>query len=247
MKPFVFTEKKGILIIDVRKTLYLFEKACNFVTDRVGRNEKVLFVGTKRQAQDIIKENAERVEMPYVNYRWLGGTLTNFATISMSIEKLKNLEEMKNEGSFSVLSKKEETKLLRDMEKMKRNLYGLRNLDTLPGILFVVDPKKEKTAVSEARKLGIPVIAVIDTNCDPEGIDFPIPANDDAVKSIKIFVEGIADACWAGIKLRHERQSMEAMSVYSSRVESPKEVVILPDTNETEPETKEPDNENGGG
>ena len=193
MKPYIFGKRNGIYIVDLQKTEQLFKEASDFVRwlGRTGR--RILFVGTKRQAQDVIGEEAARCGQYYVTHRWLGGTLTNFVTIRSSIERLEDAERRLDDPE-SPLTKKERVRLEREREKMKRNLEGIRKLEGVPDALFVIDPKKEDIAVSEANKLGIPVVAVVDTNCDPEQVDYVIPGNDDAIRSIRLFASRIADA-----------------------------------------------------
>lgn len=198
MKKYIFGERNGIYIIDLQKTLRKFKDSYQFIRSVVAEGETVLFVGTKKQAQDAILEESQRCEMFYVRHRWLGGMLTNFATIRKSIDRMKKLEEMKAKGVFESLPKKEVLKLEKQWEKMKKVLDGIRDMDKLPGAVFVVDPKREKIAVSEANKLEIPVIAIVDTNCDPEGIDYVIPGNDDAIRSIKLITSKIAEAVIEG-------------------------------------------------
>ncbi|MFQ5960720.1 MAG: 30S ribosomal protein S2 [Candidatus Methylomirabilales bacterium] len=193
MKRYLFGERNGIYIIDLQKTMEMFEEACQFLKDVSERGESVLFVGTKRQAADTVKEEAERSGMFYVNHRWLGGTLTNFQTIRKSINRLKQLERMQSDGSFEGMSKKEALGLTREIEKLNRALAGIKDMDRLPAAVVVVDTKRERIAVREARRLGIPVVALVDTNCDPDEIDFPIPGNDDAIRAIKLIVSRLAD------------------------------------------------------
>jgi len=199
MKPYIFMERNGIHIIDLKKTLELLQKSFDEVKKIVQRGEKILFVGTKKQARDIIRAEAERCGMFYVTNRWLGGTLTNFSTIKKSIKHLKNLEKMSMDGTYEKLTKKEVLRLERRREKMEEVLGGFKEMNVLPGALYVVDPKKEAIAVSEANKLGIPVFAMIDTNCDPDPIDFLIPANDDAFKSIGLITHAFVDAILEGL------------------------------------------------
>jgi len=208
MKPFIFGARNGIYIIDLQKTVQLFKVAYNFVTDTVGLGHSVLFVGTKKQAAEAIAEESARCGMYYVNNRWLGGTLTNFETIRRSIERLKKLERMKADGSLNLFPKKEVQGLERQMFKLEKNLGGIKEMDRLPGAMFVIDPRREKIAVSEARKLGIPVVAVVDTNCDPDEVDYIIPGNDDAIRAIRLMTSRIADACVDG-KNRYDGAASE--------------------------------------
>lgn len=194
MAQYIFTERNGIYIIDLQKTVKKIEEAYSFVRDAVAEGKTVLFVGTKKQAQDTIKEEAERCGMYYVNQRWLGGMLTNYKTINKRIARLEELERMREDGSFEVLPKKEVQQLEKEMVKLNRYLGGIRNMKKLPGVLFVVDPRKEKIAVAEARKLGIPIVAIVDTNCDPDEVDYVIPGNDDAIRAVKLLTATIANA-----------------------------------------------------
>jgi small subunit ribosomal protein S2 len=197
MKPYIFGKRNGIYIIDLQKTLKLFNQVAEFVQQLAAEGKRILFVGTKRQAQEAIAEEATRCGEFSVTNRWLGGTLTNFVTLRTSIQRLKEIESRLNDEN-SPLTKKEKLRLEREREKMSKNLEGIRDMGELPDALFVVDPKKEYIAVSEANKLGIPVIAIVDTNCDPELIDFPIPGNDDAIRAIRLFASRLADAYLAG-------------------------------------------------
>ncbi|MFN3568549.1 MAG: 30S ribosomal protein S2, partial [Caldimicrobium sp.] len=192
MKPFIFGERNGIHIIDLQQTLKYFELAYEFVVNVTSQGGTVLFVGTKKQAQDAIKEEAERCGMPYVNFRWLGGTLTNFRTIRQSVEKLKRIEAWFEDGTIERFLKKERLKLARLKEKLERNLAGIKNMESLPQALYIVDPVHEDISVKEARKLGIPIVAIVDTNCDPDLIDYIIPGNDDAIRAVKLITSKIA-------------------------------------------------------
>ncbi len=203
MKPFIFGARNGIYIIDLQQTVTLARSAFRFIADTVARGQSVLFVGTKKQAQDVVAEEALRAGQFSVTQRWLGGTLTNFKTIKTGIDRLKMLEKMSTDGTFERLPKKEVSGLTREMEKMQKNLGGIKEMSRLPGALFVIDPKKETIAISEATRLGIPIVGIVDTNCDPEGIEFVIPGNDDAIRSIRLFTGKIADACIEG-KQRYE-------------------------------------------
>jgi small subunit ribosomal protein S2 len=198
MKKFVFGERNGIHIIDLQKTSKMLDIAYNFIKEVSSRGEPVLFVGTKKQAQDVIAEESQRAGSYFVNQRWLGGVLTNFKTIRLSIEKLKKIERMKEDGTYNLLPKKEVAKLEIERMRLEKNLSGVKEMLTLPGSVFIVDPKKERIAVAEARKLSIPVVAVVDTNCDPDEIDYAIPANDDAIRAIKLVTSKIADAVLEG-------------------------------------------------
>jgi len=194
MKPFIFTSRNGIYIIDLQKTVNSLEKACQKVKEIVESDKQVLFVGTKKQAKEVVKEEALRCGMPYVTERWLGGMMTNFQTIRRNIKRLKDLERMKEDGTFEKLTKKEASGLQREIDKLENILGGIKDITRLPGAVFVVDSKKEKIAVAEANKLKIPVIAIIDTNSDPDVIDYPIAGNDDAVKSIKVISHEFSSA-----------------------------------------------------
>jgi small subunit ribosomal protein S2 len=198
MKSYIFAARNGIYIIDLQKTVQLFKEAYSFVRDLVARGEYVLFVGTKKQAQDSISEEAIRCNMFYVNRRWLGGMLTNFQTIKKSIDQLNKLEAMKNEDIYSLLPKKEVLQLEKQRKRLEKSLGGIKNMDRLPGAVFVIDLKKERIAVSEARKLGIPSVGIVDTNCDPDEVDYIIPGNDDAIRAIRLFSSRIADAAIEG-------------------------------------------------
>ena len=198
MKPYIFMERSGIYIIDLNKTLSNLINACEVAKKIIQSGEKILFLGTKKQAKDIIKIEAERCGMPYVTERWLGGTLTNFSTIKKSIKHLKNLDKMSSDGTYDSITKKEILQIERKKEKLEKTLGGIKDMPRLPGCLFVVDTKKEAIAVAEARKLNIPIIGLVDTNSDPDPIDYPIPANDDAFKSISLIVHTIADAVLEG-------------------------------------------------
>ena len=200
MKPYIFTERNGIYIIDLQLTVRRVEEAYNFVRDTVRDGGTLLFVGTKKQAQDTVFEEATRCGMSYVNQRWLGGTLTNFRTIRSRIEYLKQLEAMEEDGSLFSLPKKEVIALRKEKEKLQRFLGGIKNMDTLPSAVFVIDPRKERIAVAEARKLGIPIIAIVDTNCDPDEIDLVIPGNDDAIRAVKLLTSKMADAVLEGLE-----------------------------------------------
>jgi small subunit ribosomal protein S2 len=209
MKPYIFGERNGIYILDLGKTVKLFREAEEFIRNLAAEGRTVLFVGTKRQAQDVIAEEAQRCSMFYVNERWLGGLLTNFATIQRSLGRLRDLEAMTTDGRYDTLSKKEIARSEKERRKLQKNLEGIRGMTRLPDAVFVVDTKKEKIAVDEARKLKIPVIGVVDTNCDPDEVDFVVPGNDDALRAIRLFASRIADAVIAG---RGVKESVEADS-----------------------------------
>jgi small subunit ribosomal protein S2 len=211
MKPFIFGERNGIYIIDLAKTARLFGDAERFVTNLASDGRTILFVGTKRQAQDAIAEEAQRCGMFFVNQRWLGGLLTNFTTIQRSLGRLRELEAMETDGRYETLSKKEISQLEKEKRKLQKNLEGIRHMSRLPDALFVVDTRKEKIAVDEARKLKIPVIGVVDTNCDPDEVDFVIPGNDDALRAIRLFASRIADAVTSGRGIRESAQAEDTM------------------------------------
>jgi small subunit ribosomal protein S2 len=208
MKPFIFGQRNGIYIIDLQKTLHRFQDALDFVSDLAGRGGRFLFVGTKRQAQETIQEEARRCSMYFVTQRWLGGTLTNYRTIRKSIQRLRKVEELLgDEVHKQGLTKKEIARLEKERLRLDKSLQGIKGLDSLPDALFIIDPKKERIAILEAQKLGIPVVAVVDTNCDPDGIDFPIPGNDDAIRAIRLFASRVADAVLNGINLYQTQQA----------------------------------------
>ncbi|NLD46016.1 MAG: 30S ribosomal protein S2 [Clostridiaceae bacterium] len=210
MAEYIFTERNGIYIIDLQKTVKKVEEAYYFIREVAMSGQSVLFVGTKKQAQDSIKEEAERADQYFVNARWLGGMLTNFKTIRKRIDRLKELMQMENDGVFEVLPKKEVIKLKGEMEKLEKYLGGIKNMKGVPGALFVVDPRKERIAILEARKLGIPVVAIVDTNCDPDEVDYVIPGNDDAIRAVKLIAAKVADAIIEG---RQGEQLSVAQSV----------------------------------
>jgi len=198
MKRYIFTERNGIYIIDLQKTVKKVEEAYQFTRELAANGGTILFVGTKKQAQDSVKEEAERAGMFYVNQRWLGGTLTNFATIQKRIKRLKDIQRMEEDGTFDVLPKKEVVQLKKELERLEKFLGGIKDMKQLPDALFVIDPRKERIAVAEARKLNIPIIGIVDTNCDPDEIDYVIPANDDAIRAVKLLTSKIADAILEG-------------------------------------------------
>jgi small subunit ribosomal protein S2 len=204
MKPYIFGARNGIYILDLQQTVKLLEVAYAFIRDAVAQGGKIIFVGTKRQAQEAIYEEALRCGMFYVNHRWLGGTLTNFQTIKRSIDKLKELEKMEEKGDLQRLPKKEVLQLQKKAAKLRKYLGGIKDMDRFPGALFVVDPKRERIAVSEARKLGVPTVAIVDTNCDPDEVDYVIPGNDDAIRAIRLFATKIANAVIEGKRQREE-------------------------------------------
>lgn len=198
MAPYIFTERNGIYIIDLQKTVKKVDEAYDFLRSVAEEGKSILFVGTKKQAQEAVKEEALKSGMFYVNERWLGGMMTNFATIRKSINRLKELEAMEEDGTFEVLSKKEVLALKREQEKLEKSLGGIKDMEELPGALFIVDPRKERIAVAEAKKLNIPIVAIVDTNCDPDEIDYVIPGNDDAIRAVKLLTSRMADAVIEG-------------------------------------------------
>jgi small subunit ribosomal protein S2 len=249
MKEYIFGERNGIYIIDLQKTQKLFRDALNYVTESLTErpNQKVLFVGTKRQAQEAIKEEAERCGQYYINNRWLGGLLTNYQTVQKSIQKLKDIETMREDGRFEMLTKKERLKLDKEHEGLMRNLAGIKNMGGMPDMMFVIDVRKEDIAIKEANRLDIPIVAVVDTNCSPEGIDHVIPGNDDALRAIRLFASRIADAIIEGKQVGTEGRSAEVegdveggettdaagdTSVVESRIAIPKEFLTDDDVAE---------------
>jgi small subunit ribosomal protein S2 len=224
MKRYIFTQRKGIHIIDLEKTVVMLEKACAFVHELAASGQAILFVGTKKQAQQIVEEEAERCGLCYVNQRWLGGTLTNFATIQARIDYLVRLEDKKEKGEFDFLPKRERVKLEKEILRLNTQMGGFKEMTTLPGALFIIDPIKDKIALAEAKKLDIPVVAIVDTNCNPDNIDYPIPANDDAIKTIKLICGRIADAVLEGKKLAI---SEETEAGESATVETEESIEVL--------------------
>jgi len=209
MKEFIFGERNGIYIIDLQKTLKMFKDASKFVQDAAATGKLILFVGTKRQAQDAIAEEAQRCGMFYVNQRWLGGLLTNWVTVQKSVKRLKELDDMAVDGRYELLPKKEVIKLERERKHLQANLAGIKNMNRLPDVVFVIDSNKEQIAVREARKLGIPVVAVVDTNCDPSEVDYVIPGNDDALRAIRLFASKIADSVAEGAQAASDKEAVE--------------------------------------
>jgi small subunit ribosomal protein S2 len=209
MKEYIFGERNGIYIIDLQKTLKMFKDASKYVQEMAAQGKTIMFVGTKRQAQDAIAEEAGRCGMFYVNQRWLGGLLTNWVTIQKSVKRLQELDEMATDGRYDLLTKKEVIKLERERKHLQANLAGIKSLKRLPDALFVIDSNKEQIAVKEARKLGIPVVAVVDTNCDPTEVDYVIPGNDDALRAIRLFASKIADSIVEGAQAANDKQAAE--------------------------------------
>ncbi len=226
MKPFIFGERNGIYVIDLSKTAKLFGKAEEFVNQLAAAGQTILFVGTKRQAQDLVREEAQRCGMFFVNQRWLGGLLTNFMTIQRSINRLRELEAMEEDGRYETMSKKEIARAEKEKRKLHKNLDGIRKMSRLPDAVFVIDTRREKIAVDEARKLKIPVIGIVDTNCDPDDVDYVIPGNDDALRSIRLFLTRVSDAVIAGRGLREAAETSgngaetSAAEIPGSRVNS---------------------------
>jgi small subunit ribosomal protein S2 len=237
MKPYIFGARNGIYIIDLQQTVGMFQAAYDFIVNLVAEGKEVLFIGTKKQSQEAVKEEAERCAMPYVNQRWLGGMLTNFNTISKRIERLNSLQKMFEDDSIKAFPKKEIMKLQKEMNKLEKVLGGIKAVKRLPGGLFVVDPKRESIAIKEAQKLRIPIVAIVDTNCDPDDIDYIIPGNDDAIRAIKLFASKIADAVVDG-KKRFE----ENIQAHTDK-EAPVEILTVIDTMESDvPESVETKN-----
>jgi small subunit ribosomal protein S2 len=237
MKPYIFGARNGIYIIDLQQTVVLFHKAYEFVVDVVANGGELLFVGTKKQSQESIREESTRCEMPYVNQRWLGGMLTNFTTIKKSIDRLNTLDKMIEDDSIRAFPKKEIVAMQKEKVKMDKILGGIRKMKGKPGALFIVDPKREIITVQEARKLGIPIVAMVDTNCNPDDVDYIIPGNDDAIRAIKLFSSKIADAVLEGKKRVEERIQAE-----SDKEDTPREVAILAQEESDIPESIETKN-----
>ncbi len=221
MKEYIFGERNGIYIIDLQKTLKMFKEASKFVQDLAAEGRVILFVGTKRQAQDAIAEEAGRCSMFYVNQRWLGGLLTNWVTVQKSVKRLKELDDMATDGRYDLLPKKEVIKLERERKHLQANLAGIKNMTRLPDAIFVIDSNKEQIAVREARKLGIPVVAVVDTNCDPSEVDYVIPGNDDALRAIRLFTSKISESIAEGVHAMGDKQMAEIQAV--AEIEAPAE------------------------
>ncbi|PKL52256.1 MAG: 30S ribosomal protein S2 [Nitrospira bacterium HGW-Nitrospira-1] len=228
MKKYVFGERNGIYIIDLQKTLKGLEEAYNYVRNQAATGAGALFVGTKKQAQDTIMEEAQRASAFYVNQRWLGGMLTNFTTVKKSLDRLKKLDTMKEDGTLELLTKKEAARLEKEREKLAKNLSGIKDMKQLPGIIFVIDPKKEKIGVAEARKLSIPTVAVVDTNCDPDEIDHVIPGNDDAIRAIKLLTSKMADAIIEGrAALNKEAQQEEEKGQIQEKIRAEEAAEVI--------------------
>ncbi len=229
MAPYIFTERNGIYIIDLQKTVYKIDEAYDFIKGVAAEGKPIIFVGTKKQAQAAVAEESERCGQYFVNQRWLGGMLTNYKTISTRIKRLSDIQQMEADGTFDALTKKEVTKLVQEMDKLEKYLSGIKDMKGMPGALFVVDPKKEKIAVKEARILGIPVVGICDTNCDPDDVDYVIPANDDAIRAVKLITAKIADAVIEG---------KQGESFAEAEPETEGEEAPADETVEAEPETQ---------
>jgi len=225
MKKYIFGQRNGIYIIDLQKTVKMFEDAYNFIRDISSKGETVLFVGTKKQAQDVIIEEARRAQSFYVNQRWLGGMLTNFTTVKQGIDKLKKIEKMKEDGTYDLLTKKEVAKYETERMRLEKNLSGVKEMSKLPGAVFIVDPKKESIGVAEAKKLSVPIVGLVDTNCDPDDIDYVIPGNDDAIRSIKLITSKMAEAILEGKSILNKTISdtSEKASIAEKIVEEEKQ------------------------
>jgi len=232
MKGYIFTKRNGIHIIDLEKTVVMLDRACSFIRDVVAEGGTILFVGTKKQAQESVEEEAVRCGMYYVNQRWLGGMLTNFATIQARVDQLVRLEDQQTRGEFGRMSKKEVLKLGEKMERMNRQMGGFKEMTALPNALFIIDPTKEKIALAEAKRMGIPVVGIVDTNCNPEEIDYPVPANDDAIRAIKLICSKIADAVVEGkmgIATAQAETGEEESPVPAQELEFTEPLIFTPD------------------
>ncbi len=236
MKGYIFGQRNGIYIIDLQKTIRIFKESLLFVEEAVAQGKEVLMVGTKKQAQDIIKDYAEKCEAHYVNQRWLGGLLTNFGVIRSSVERLIEMDEMKEDGRWDLLTKKEQSRMDKVFRKLTKNLGGIKNMTKLPGIMFVIDSTKEDIAILEAQRLKIPVVSIVDTNGDPDGIDYPIPGNDDALRAIELFTLKISDAILEGKKKKLEKELQQAKTDEEPASESEEQAVIK----EEQPAFEEP-------
>ncbi|MGM0381451.1 MAG: 30S ribosomal protein S2 [bacterium] len=242
MDPYIFTERKGVHIIDLQQTIEKIKSVTEMVTQRVAEGDEILFVGTKRQTAESLEEHAIRCGMPYVNRRWLGGTLTNFKTIRKSVDKLRELERMEEENILDRLSNKEARRKVREKRRLERNLSGIREMDSLPDMLWITDVMREEIAVSEAHKLDIPVVGIMDTNCDPDDVDYGIPGNDDAIRGLALYNEIIADAVIEGREIREKRLAEEQAALQAEEVEEqeiPAEAEIIESSEEEELESAE--------
>jgi small subunit ribosomal protein S2 len=234
MKPYIYGARSGIYIIDLQKTMIRFQEAEKYVRELARAGKKILFVATKKQAQELVAEEATRCGMYYINQRWLGGTLTNFTTIRKSIARLHELEKMDEENQFDLLHKKEALRMRREIAKLNKFFRGIKNMKNLPDALFIVDTRKEKIAQAEGKKLGIKILAMIDTNSDPEGVDFPIPANDDAMRSIKLFTSRIADICLEGQEMNRASQAKKEVDKKPAPSDKPEPVAVASDKESSE-------------
>ncbi|MGA2285179.1 MAG: 30S ribosomal protein S2 [Dehalococcoidia bacterium] len=234
MRPYIFTERNGIHIIDLQQTVQYLNRACDYVRDLVAGGQTILFCGTKRQAQESIEAEAKRAMMPYVNNRWLGGTLTNFATIQSRIDHLVRLEDNKSRGEFDRLPKKEVMKLDKEIERLNRHFGGVKEMTAIPGSIFIVDTTGERIAVAEAQRVGIPIVAMVDTNGNPDEIDYPIPSNDDAIRAVRLVTSRIADAVLEGLSLREYTPEMAEVLAGQTYSVSPDEEVAKPEEEEAE-------------
>jgi small subunit ribosomal protein S2 len=246
MKKYIFGQRNGIYIIDLQKTVKMFEVAYNFVKDLSSKGDTVLFVGTKKQAQDVIIEESQKSQSFFVNQRWLGGMLTNFKTVKQGIEKLKKIEKMKEDGTYDLLTKKEVSKYETERQRLEKNLSGVKDMNSLPGAIFIVDPKKESIAIAEAKKLSIPIVSLVDTNCDPDDIDYVIPGNDDAIRSIKLLTSKISEAVVEGknilnktIEETAEKEAIEAKKAEEEQQEQAQEQAQEQEQDQEKEETKE--------
>ncbi len=237
MAEYIFQARNGIHIIDLQKTSKKLDEAYAFVKEQSEEGKTVLFVGTKKQAQECVKEAAEKSGMYYIDQRWLGGMLTNFTTIKKRVQRLKDLETMQQDGTFDVLPKKEVTLLKKEMEKLEKNLGGIKEMNEIPGLLFIVDPKKERTAILEARKLNIPVVGLVDTNCNPEDVDYPIPGNDDAIRAVKLITDVMANAIIEGKQGETFEQAEAIFETQEEATSSMEEVAASEETVEETAET----------
>jgi small subunit ribosomal protein S2 len=226
MRPYIYGARNGVHIVDLDQSARLLKRAFGFIVDTVGRGGHILFVGTKRQAQEIVKEEAQRGQMYFVINRWLGGTLTNFRTIKGGLERLRTLERMKEDGTYEQLPKKEIAQLEKERTRLEKYIGGLKGMGSLPAAVFIIDPAAETIAVSEARRLGVPIVAITDTNCDPDAIDYPIPGNDDAIRSIRLITSAVADACLHGVSRRRDMHASRDREVQGGSGQRPVEAMV---------------------
>ena len=239
MKKYIFGQRNGIYIIDLQKTVKMFEVAYNFIKDLSAKGETILFVGTKKQAQDVILEESQKSESFYVNQRWLGGMLTNYKTVKQGIEKLKKIEVMKDDGTYELLTKKEVAKHETERMRLEKNLSGVKQMSSLPGAIFIIDPKKESIAVAEARKLSIPIVALVDTNCNPDDIDYVVPGNDDAIRSIRLLCSKMSEAVAEGKSILNKTQEEAAEKKAIEEKIAEEEKAVEPQEEKKEEEVKE--------